>query len=78
MKPQIVLPIFAVAPFALLGLTTPNAPDVDPVASLASNAPAMKFEKGTGVLRGVLKALDIPIESQVLVFSKTSLQSGFN
>lgn len=75
-KPQIALPFFAITPFALLGLITPNSPEVDPVATLASKAPAMKFEKGVGVLRGVLKALDIPIESQVLVFSKTSLQSS--
>ncbi|MFH1303709.1 MAG: hypothetical protein ABIK07_21850, partial [Planctomycetota bacterium] len=31
-------------------------------------------EKGTGYLSSVLKSLEIPVSSQVLVFSKTSLQ----
>jgi hypothetical protein len=35
----------------------------------------LQFEPGSGYLRPVLEALHIPIESQVAVFSKTSLQS---
>jgi hypothetical protein len=35
----------------------------------------LKFEAAGGYLRSVLDALDVPIESQVVVFSKTSLQS---
>ncbi len=35
----------------------------------------LEFERPFGYLRSVLAALEIPIESQVLVFSKTSLQS---
>ena len=35
----------------------------------------MQFEERTGYLRSLLAALDIPIESQVAVFSGTSLQA---
>ena len=34
----------------------------------------LKFEKGSGYLRSVLESLHVPIESQIAVFSKTSLQ----
>ncbi len=34
----------------------------------------LQFEPGFGYLRSLLKELDIPVSSQVLVFSKTSLQ----
>jgi hypothetical protein len=58
-----------------------------PIAGLASNPTAdlqAKIDKGTaklewvqgsGYLRSVLKQLNIPVSSQALVFSKTSLQS---
>jgi hypothetical protein len=36
----------------------------------------LKFEGASGYLRSVLQALDVPIESQMLVFSKTSLMQG--
>jgi hypothetical protein len=35
----------------------------------------LPFEPRSGFLRGVLRALDVPIESQIVAFSKTSLQS---
>ena len=35
----------------------------------------LPFDPGSGFLRGVLRALDVPIESQIVAFSKTSLQS---
>jgi hypothetical protein len=35
----------------------------------------LRFEKRAGYLRSVLDALDVPVESQLAVFSKTSLQS---
>src|ERR1700723_49038 len=35
----------------------------------------LKYEKPQGYLRGVLEALDVPVESQLVVFSKTSFQS---
>lgn len=37
-------------------------------------AAELKFENGSGYLRSVLQLLHIPIESQVAVFSKTSMQ----
>jgi len=42
---------------------------------LQSGEVRLEFEEGTGYLKGLLAALDIPIESQVAVFSGTSLQA---
>ena len=54
-----------------------TAPD-DAVAALARKLRAgtveLAHEKGRGYLPAVLKHLDVPVSSQVLVFSKTSLQ----
>src|SRR5689334_134721 len=36
----------------------------------------LEFERGHGYLRSLLKALDIDPSSQVLIYSKTSLQTG--
>jgi hypothetical protein len=56
-----------------------SGPIDDPVARLEKKLAAgevnMQFEEHTGYLRSVLTALDIPVESQVLVFSKTSFQA---
>jgi hypothetical protein len=41
---------------------------------LAGGKERLEYESGRGYLRSVLRALDIPESSQVLVFSKTSLQ----
>ena len=35
----------------------------------------LAFEPGTGYLRSLLQALDVPVESQALVFSQTSFQA---
>lgn len=55
-----------------------SAPAHDPVAELNRRLQAgtahFKFEERGGYLRSVLEALNIPIESQIAVFSKTSLQ----
>jgi hypothetical protein len=55
-----------------------TAPVTDPVAQLnrkiQDGKVQLKFEDARGYLRSALEALDIPIESQMLVFSKTSLQ----
>ncbi|HEY1335966.1 MAG TPA: hypothetical protein VGF59_00585 [Bryobacteraceae bacterium] len=56
------------------------SPEVhDPVAELNqklySGSFKLKFDGPSGFLRSVLDALDIPAESQMLVFSKTSLQA---
>jgi hypothetical protein len=51
----------------------------DPVAELnrklQTHSVALKFDGPSGFLRSVLDALDIPVESQMVVFSKTSLQA---
>src|SRR5262245_10837126 len=41
---------------------------------LDANAASLKFDDEHGYLRSVLQALDVPVSSQMLVFSKTSLQ----
>jgi hypothetical protein len=50
----------------------------DPVArlnkQLAAGTVTLKFEADNGYLRSVLAALDIPVESQGLVFSQTSFE----
>jgi len=55
-----------------------NAPVNDPIAQLADRISAgttkLDFDDKQGYLLAVLKELDIPISSQTLVFSKTSLQ----
>lgn len=43
---------------------------------LVRNKVRLHYDGASGYLPAVLKALDIPISSQVLVFSKTSLQSA--
>ena len=53
-------------------------PPRDPVAELGRKIEAgtaqLTFEPGTGYLPSLLEALHVPIESQMAVFSKTSLQ----
>ncbi len=43
-------------------------------ARMRDGAARLSFEAKTGYLRSVLAALDVPVESQLVVFSKTSLQ----
>ena len=55
-------------------------PTTDPItrinAKLKDGSVKFKFDDdGTGYLQSVLKALNVPIESQVMVFSKTSFQA---
>jgi hypothetical protein len=55
-------------------------PVADPVARLEKRIAAgdvkLAFEDDTGFLTNVLKELQVPVESQVLVFSKTSFQAS--
>lgn len=55
-----------------------DAPVNDPVARLAkrieSGETELSYEGKFGYLRSILKELDVPVSSQTLVFSKTSLQ----
>jgi hypothetical protein len=54
-------------------------PTSDPVSALERRLSAgdssLKYETTSGYLRSLLAALDVPIESQMVVYSKTSLQS---
>ena len=54
-------------------------PVADPIAAFSRQVHdgdvELTFERGRGYLDAVLDALDVPIESQVLVFSKTGLQA---
>ena len=51
----------------------------DPIAQLneklAGGSTTLTYESGSGYLRSVLSALDVPVESQLAVFSKTSVQA---
>lgn len=65
----------------LLNSAPPVVPDgVDPVARLQqkidSGAVALQFDAEHGYLRSLLKDLNIPVSSQVLVFSKSSEQEA--
>lgn len=55
-----------------------NSPARDPVAHLSQSIKAGKmkldYDEKTGYLPALLKALHVPVSSQVLVFSKTSFQ----
>lgn len=42
--------------------------------AIASGERQLAFEEGTGYLRSLLAELEVPVSSQMLVFSKTSLQ----
>ncbi len=81
-----LISLFAVSPDASAqrnGFERPpidylNAPVNDPVAQLAakieSGEAELEFDDQFGYLQSVLKELDVPVSSQMLVFSKTSLQ----
>jgi hypothetical protein len=54
-------------------------PVSDPVAALNARlldgSVSLEFDAASGYLRALLRALDIPVESQMLVFSQTSFQA---
>ena len=56
-------------------------PRTDRIATLnqrlRTGEASLRFDRRRGFLPAVLDALDVPVESQTLVFSKTSLQSDF-
>lgn len=54
--------------------TVPANPVARLQAALDAGTARFDFDPVTGYLRGVLAALDVPVTSQTLVFSKTSLQ----
>jgi hypothetical protein len=58
-----------------------DSPTTDAVAALnrqiSEGQISLRHDEPQGYLRSVLDALDVPIESQMLLFSETSLQSEF-
>jgi hypothetical protein len=53
----------------------------DPIAEvnekLEAGAIRLAFDDSSGYLRSVLQTLDVPVESQLMVFSKTGVQSAY-
>lgn len=81
--------LIAVAPLVILAQRTPDyeQPPISYSASAAADAAArlqekidsgaLRLEGGERqVLRGLLESLHVPVDSQLLVFTKTSLQRG--
>ena len=56
--------------------TTPVNPVERLQEALDAGATRLGFDPDTGYLPGILAALDVPVSSQTLVFSKTSLQQS--
>ena len=59
-----------------------HAPTVDDAVTIlqrdvASGRTALSFDGTPGFLRSMLSALDVPVQSQVLLFSKTGIQHPF-
>jgi hypothetical protein len=69
-------PLVGVLTHPVIGYYT--APTHDPVAELnrrlEEGAARVTFDEGTGYLRTTLEALHVPVESQMLVMSKTGIQ----
>lgn len=53
---------------------TPNNPVTELQSRLDSGAAELKYDPQVGYLKSVLEQLQVPVSSQTLVFSKTSLQ----
>jgi len=58
------------------GLTPPDDPVARLGRALESGAATLPFEPGSGYLRALLRALDVQVDTQLAVFSKTSLQAN--
>jgi hypothetical protein len=56
---------------------TPSDPIIALQRRIDSGATRLEFEEPTGYLRSVLAALEVPISSQTLVFSKTSMMHEY-
>jgi hypothetical protein len=63
-------------PAIAYGAPTRTDPIADLERRLAAGEARLSFAGPTGYLRSLLDALSVPIESQIVVFSKTSLQAG--
>jgi hypothetical protein len=75
---QVVVRDQGFVPFAAAPIHYRSQALSDPVARLqkrlAAGEVSLRFDPGHGYLRSVLQALDVPVNSQTLVFSKTSFQ----
>lgn len=75
-----LLPLCALAqiPFEVPPIDYAHAPTSDPIVRLQRQVDAgqtkLKFDEEHGYLRSVLEQLNIPVSSQMLVFSQTSFQ----
>lgn len=58
------------------GIRKPHDPVANLMADIEAGKTQLKFEGEEGYLHSLLEALKIPIESQMAVFSKTSVQAG--
>jgi hypothetical protein len=86
-RPPYVLASFAALPWIAwlsISATTPKqspSPRIDPVAllirDLESGKKTLSFNQTFGYLPSLLQELQVPVSSQTLVFSKTSLQSSY-
>jgi hypothetical protein len=69
-----------IVPLDHVAIQYAKRPVRDPVHLLgeriANGEVKLEFDETHGYLRGLLKALEVPIQSQVLVFSKTSFQAA--
>ena len=79
MRHRVLLPAAAILGAAFALAQSSVIPLHDPVAELNRRILAGKaeltFDDDFGYLRSLLKALDVPVESQMAVFSKTSVQA---
>jgi len=75
---QIVIKNQGFVPFATAPINYRSENLTDPVAKLQkqldSGKVTLEYDPGHGYLRSVLRALSVPVNSQTLVFSKTSFQ----
>ncbi len=62
------------APPILYSETADDNPVSRLIARIESGETVLRYERDHGYLKSLLSELDVPVESQVLVFSKTSLQ----
>ncbi len=62
------------APPILYSATDPHNPVTELQSHLDDGTAVLEFDDEQGYLKGVLKLLQVPVSSQMLVFSKTSLQ----
>jgi hypothetical protein len=60
---------------AILYLGQVNDPVGELKKKIAERPNTLRFEATAGYLRSLLQALNVPVESQIAIFSKTSLQA---